>query len=151
VTNAAGYVLARGPKLLRERGIGHIRREMTPIEEPPGQLRHEQPSVLLGLAVSREPVVRPMREVEVLRVETAISVVDAGQRDDTSRTAVASVSAMLAGPSVAGILLTGLVSGRAGLRELLSRLLRWRVGAGWYAVALFPAPLLAAAVSSGSR
>ena len=35
--------------------------------------------------------------------------------------------AMLAGPSVAGLLLTGLIYGRAGLRELLSRLLRWRV------------------------
>jgi hypothetical protein len=55
-------------------------------------------------------------------------------------------SAMLAGPSVAGILLTGLVSGRVGLRELLSRLLRWRVGARWYAIALVPAPLLAAVV-----
>jgi hypothetical protein len=54
--------------------------------------------------------------------------------------------AMLAGPSVAGILLTGLLYGRAGLRELLSRLLRWRVGARWYAVALLTAPLLAAAV-----
>lgn len=39
------------------------------------------------------------------------------------------VPAMLAGPSVAGILLTGLLHGRAGLHELLSRLLRWRVGA----------------------
>ena len=46
------------------------------------------------------------------------------------------------GPSVAGILLTGLVYGRAGLRGLLSRLLRWRVGARWYAVALLTAPLL---------
>lgn len=55
------------------------------------------------------------------------------------------VSAMLAGPSVAGVLLTGLVYGRAGLRELLSRLLRWRVGARWYAVALLTAPLLAMA------
>jgi membrane protease YdiL (CAAX protease family) len=54
--------------------------------------------------------------------------------------------AMLAGPSVAGILLTGLVYGRAGLRELLSRLLRWRVGARWYAVALLSAPLLMTAV-----
>jgi len=54
--------------------------------------------------------------------------------------------AMLAGPSVAGILMTALVHGRAGLRELLSRLLRWRVGARWYAVALLTAPLLAAAV-----
>jgi membrane protease YdiL (CAAX protease family) len=50
--------------------------------------------------------------------------------------------AMLAGPSVAAILLTGLVDGRAGLRELLSRLLRWRVGARWYAVALLTAPIL---------
>ncbi|HXF63655.1 MAG TPA: CPBP family intramembrane glutamic endopeptidase [Caldilineaceae bacterium] len=54
--------------------------------------------------------------------------------------------ASLAGPSVAGILLTALVSGRAGLRELLSRLLKWRVGIGWYAVALLAAPLLATAV-----
>jgi len=38
--------------------------------------------------------------------------------------------------------LTGLVSGRAGLRELLSRLLKWRVGARWYAVALLTAPIL---------
>jgi uncharacterized protein len=56
------------------------------------------------------------------------------------------VLAMLAGPSVTGLLLTGLVDGKAGLREVLRRLLRWRVGAGWYAVALLPAPLLAAAV-----
>jgi uncharacterized protein len=51
--------------------------------------------------------------------------------------------AMLAGPSIAGILLISLVSGRAGLRELLSRLLRWRIGARWYAVALLIDPLLA--------
>ena len=50
--------------------------------------------------------------------------------------------ATLLGPSVAGILLTGLVDGRVGFRELLSRLLRWRVGARWYAVALLTAPLL---------
>jgi hypothetical protein len=54
--------------------------------------------------------------------------------------------AMLAGPSVAGILMTALIKERAGLRELLSRLPRWRVGARWYAVALLTAPLLAAAV-----
>ncbi len=48
---------------------------------------------------------------------------------------------MLFGPSIAGILLTGLVSGRAGYRELLSRLCKWRVGARWYAVALLTSPL----------
>jgi len=55
--------------------------------------------------------------------------------------------ALFAGPSVAGILMTGLVSGRAGFRELLSRLLRWRVRARWYAVALLTAPLFFTAVS----
>jgi membrane protease YdiL (CAAX protease family) len=57
------------------------------------------------------------------------------------------VLAMVAGPSVAGMLLTGLVHGRAGYRELLSRLLRWRVGARWYAVTLLFAPLLFTALS----
>jgi len=51
--------------------------------------------------------------------------------------------AMLLGPGMAGILLTALVDGRAGLREFRSRLLKWRVGARWYAVALLTAPLLA--------
>ncbi len=56
------------------------------------------------------------------------------------------ILAMLAGPSIAGILLTGLIYGKAGLREFLSRLLRWRVGARWYAVALLTAPLVFTAV-----
>ena len=50
--------------------------------------------------------------------------------------------AMFAGPSVAGLLMTGLVHGKAGFRELLSRLLTWRVGARWYVVAIALAPLL---------
>jgi membrane protease YdiL (CAAX protease family) len=52
------------------------------------------------------------------------------------------VLAMLVGPPVAGILLTVLISGKAGLHELLSRLLRWRVGSSWYALALLIAPIL---------
>jgi membrane protease YdiL (CAAX protease family) len=54
--------------------------------------------------------------------------------------------AMLIGPGAAGLLLTGLVNGRNGLRELGSRLTRWRVDVRWYAVALLIAPLLMAAV-----
>ena len=54
--------------------------------------------------------------------------------------------AWLAGPSVASILMTGIVYGREGLRDLLRRMRRWRVGARWYAVALLTAPLLSAAV-----
>jgi membrane protease YdiL (CAAX protease family) len=56
------------------------------------------------------------------------------------------ILSMVAGPVVAGILLTGLVYGKAGFREFRSRLFRWRVGARWYAVALLPAPLLVAGV-----
>ena len=56
------------------------------------------------------------------------------------------ILALLAGPSLAGILLTGIFNGKAGLRELLSWLLRWRVGTPWYAVALLTAPLLFLAV-----
>jgi membrane protease YdiL (CAAX protease family) len=55
--------------------------------------------------------------------------------------------AWLAGPSLSSLLVTGLVDGWAGLRELLSRLLQWRVGARWYAVALLTAPLVYVAMS----
>jgi uncharacterized protein len=54
--------------------------------------------------------------------------------------------AALAGPCVAGILMTGFVDGRAGLRELLSRMCRWRVGGRWYAVALLTAPMVTTAI-----
>ena len=54
--------------------------------------------------------------------------------------------AVLAGPSVAGIVLTGLIYGRAGFRDFLTRMTRWRVGARWYAVALLTAPLVFTAI-----
>lgn len=56
------------------------------------------------------------------------------------------VVSMLAGPPIAGILSTILVSGSAGVRELGTRLFRWRVGAHWYAVALVIAPLVQVSV-----
>ena len=56
------------------------------------------------------------------------------------------IPAMLLGPSLAGILMTAIVSGKAGFRGLLSQLLRWRVGARWYVVALVTAPLLFLAI-----
>jgi membrane protease YdiL (CAAX protease family) len=46
------------------------------------------------------------------------------------------------GPSLASLLLTGIIDGRVGFRALWFRLLRWRVGVRWYAVALLTAPLL---------
>jgi membrane protease YdiL (CAAX protease family) len=56
------------------------------------------------------------------------------------------ILAVLVGPSVSGIVLTGLVYGREGFRDLLTRMRRWRVGARWYAVALLTAPLVFTAV-----
>jgi membrane protease YdiL (CAAX protease family) len=50
--------------------------------------------------------------------------------------------AMLVGPSVAGIVMTAVVSGREGLRAYRARLLRFRVPLRWYAVALLTAPLV---------
>ncbi|HKW00311.1 MAG TPA: alpha/beta fold hydrolase [Vicinamibacterales bacterium] len=56
------------------------------------------------------------------------------------------VIAMLAGPSISGLLLIGLVDGRAGYRDLFSRLRKWRVGIRWYAMAILPAPIVCAGV-----
>src|ERR671910_1187490 len=68
-----------------------------------------------------------------------------GTRELLGRRFALVMLAWLAGPSVAGILMTGLLHGRAGLRDLLTRVTRWRVGARWYAVALLTAPLLVTA------
>lgn len=56
------------------------------------------------------------------------------------------VLAFLTGPSVAGILMIGLVVGKAGLSDVVARMIRWRVSIRWYAVALLTGPLLTTAV-----
>jgi membrane protease YdiL (CAAX protease family) len=67
----------------------------------------------------------------------------------TGATIVVAGSVSLAGPSIAGVLMTGLVEGKEGLRRLVSRLRRWRVGARWYAVALLTGPLVMGVTVSG--
>lgn len=55
---------------------------------------------------------------------------------------------VLAGPLVAGLAMTYLVSGRPGLRELASRMARWQVRSRWYAALLiFPVLLLATSLA----
>jgi membrane protease YdiL (CAAX protease family) len=71
-----------------------------------------------------------------------------GEPEDVARLFPLTLAALFAGPSVAGVVMTALVSGRAGLRELLARLGRWRVGAAWWAGALLTGPVLVAAVLS---
>ncbi|MFC1879495.1 CPBP family intramembrane glutamic endopeptidase [Chloroflexota bacterium] len=45
-----------------------------------------------------------------------------------------------ASASVAGLILTAIVAGRAGIRDLFRRILIWRVGGRWWAFALFMIP-----------
>jgi membrane protease YdiL (CAAX protease family) len=52
------------------------------------------------------------------------------------------VVAMLGGPALASILLTGITSGSVGYGDLLSHLIRWRVPIGLVAAALLTAPLV---------
>ncbi len=60
-------------------------------------------------------------------------------------------AAALAGPTLAALITTYLLDGRHGLRELTARLGQWRLGVGWYALALIPATLMAACSLAGSR
>ena len=50
--------------------------------------------------------------------------------------------AIVIGVCLTGIVLTRIVDGRSGLRDLFSRISRWRVGAQWYAVLLIPPALI---------
>ena len=47
-----------------------------------------------------------------------------------------------AGPTLAAFIVTAATSGAAGLRQLLRRIGQWRVGVGWYLLALLGFPLL---------
>ncbi|NPV75640.1 MAG: CPBP family intramembrane metalloprotease [Anaerolineae bacterium] len=51
------------------------------------------------------------------------------------------------GPVIGSLLMTGIISGRAGFRSMRARLFKWRVGFRWYAVALFIAPLVVGVVA----
>lgn len=50
--------------------------------------------------------------------------------------------AMLLGPSLSGLVLTRIVAGKAGLRDLFSKLVRASIGARWYVAVLLPPTLI---------
>jgi len=52
----------------------------------------------------------------------------------------------LLGPVISGLLLIGLLEGKAGFRNFLSRLIRWRVKIRWYAIAILLAPLFTSGI-----
>lgn len=62
--------------------------------------------------------------------------------ESSQRWFIYALAAMLAGPSIAGIVMTAALHGMSGLRALLTRMTMWRVSVWWYAVAILTAPLL---------
>jgi membrane protease YdiL (CAAX protease family) len=51
------------------------------------------------------------------------------------------------GPSLAGVIMAGADEGKSGIKELLGRLLLWRVGVQWYVFVLLSTPLVAISVA----
>jgi uncharacterized protein len=99
--------------------------------------------------IQRHPVLTYYALVFAISWGGILSIVSPGgfpaTREQSDRLFPFVLLALFAGPSVAGVVLTGLVDGRAGFRNLLARMTRCRVGARWYAVALLTAPLLVTA------
>ena len=50
---------------------------------------------------------------------------------------IAFVLGTLAGPALASLAVTAVTSGRVGVGQLLRRCVQWRVGIGWYLIAIF--------------
>lgn len=69
-----------------------------------------------------------------------------GTKEQAEKLFIPALLVMFSGPFISGILMNFFVDGKEGLRELLLRLLQWRVKARWYAVAVLTGPLLVAAV-----
>ncbi|MGQ9801877.1 MAG: CPBP family glutamic-type intramembrane protease [Candidatus Saccharicenans sp.] len=69
-----------------------------------------------------------------------------GTKEQAEKLFIPALLVIFAGPFFSGILMNFLVDGWEGLRQLLWRLLQWRVKARWYAVAILTGPVLVAAV-----
>jgi uncharacterized protein len=54
----------------------------------------------------------------------------------------------LFGPALAAIIMAAAIAGRSGVKDLLRRLVRWRVGARWYLIA-FAVPALLTLLAAG--
>lgn len=65
-----------------------------------------------------------------------------GTKEQAGKLFVPALLIMFAGPFTSGILMNLFIKGLPGLKDLLLRLLRWRVGWHWYIIAILTGPLL---------
>ncbi|HEX6579951.1 MAG TPA: type II CAAX endopeptidase family protein [Actinomycetota bacterium] len=115
----------------------------TTLERPPKLQRPEGPAASPRLGfIKRHALSAYYVLVFTISLGGILLVLGPDGLFSTGSTASAAIVLVIIGPPVASLLLTALVDGRAGLRELGSRLRRWRVGARWYGVALLTAPLV---------
>jgi membrane protease YdiL (CAAX protease family) len=115
----------------------------TTFEQPPKSRRPEVPAASTRPAfITRHAVLTYYAIAFAISWGAILLAVGPDGWFGTGATIVVAGSVSLAGPSIAGVLMTGLADGRAGFRLLVSRLRRWRVRPRWYAVALLTGPLV---------
>jgi membrane protease YdiL (CAAX protease family) len=100
--------------------------------------------------VARHPVISYFSLTFAISWCSALTVIGGtseipGRPDRTAALLPFAVLALVSGPTLASLLLTGIIKGRSGFRELWASLRVWRVDARWYSVALLTAPVLATA------
>ena len=106
---------------------------------------HQAPNPYsLGPLVARHPVVAFL--VTVYAFGWTILIAAAGYFGLPML--LSSSLAMVFGLALPAFLVTAATSGKAGMRDLLGRCLRWRVGIGWYLLALLGLPLVTLLVAS---
>jgi membrane protease YdiL (CAAX protease family) len=97
----------------------------------------------LGSLVARHPVVAFLIMVYAFGWSTLIAADSIGLP-----LLLVSSLGMVFGLALPAFLVTAATSGKAGVRALLGRCLRWRVGIGWYLLALFGLPLVTLLVAN---
>ena len=102
--------------------------------------------------VERHPVLSYFTLVYLITWGAILLIVrgldSSGGTDPTVRTAIVSLPLLVA-PGLVGITLTAFLEGKAGIRAMFARMTHWRVGMGWYAVALGLMPILLLAILYG--
>ena len=125
----------------------------TPLRED-GPVRDIVAFFAIGFAIAWTTWLVLARVAATIGIDTAtlVEMVEAGQLGDTATPMPVWVLYLLTrlidfSFSIAGVAMIAATTGKAGLRRLGRRLLAWRLAPRWYAVALLPVALYAAAAA----